>query len=47
MSSVTYRGMTVSRADVLRALAEFDAAYGDNSKANDFGYLNAKTDLDH
>ncbi len=28
MGSVTFRGDPVSRADVLRALAEFDAALG-------------------
>jgi 5-methylcytosine-specific restriction protein A len=38
MSSVTFRGDPVSRADVLRALAEFDAAYGDDTNAYD-GWL--------
>ncbi len=31
MSSVTFRGVPVNRADVLRALAEFDAALGADS----------------
>jgi len=38
MSSVTFRGDPVSRADVLRALAEFDTVYGDDSNAYD-GWL--------
>lgn len=38
MSSVTFRGDPVSREDVLHALVEFDAAYGDDSNGYD-GWL--------
>jgi 5-methylcytosine-specific restriction protein A len=38
MSSVTYRGITISRQDVLRSLAAFDAVYGDDTNAYD-GWL--------
>jgi hypothetical protein len=38
MSSVMFRGVAVSREDVLRALVEFDATYGHDSNAYD-GWL--------
>jgi len=38
MSSVAFRGISISRQDVLRALVEFDAVYGDDTNAYD-GWL--------
>lgn len=38
MSSVTLRGIPIRRQDALCALAEFDAAYGDDTNAYD-GWL--------
>ena len=35
MSSSTFRGNPISREDVLRALAKFDTAYGDDPNAFD------------